>query len=231
MFPAIGVAVIGRDVQVSLVESYALSPGGRGAKMELPCVCAALHIIRVNVVAAHPVGHPDEIVVGVDREGADLHLSGVWIPGKRFLPFERLRIVDDDLNVVAAAIFKPFNSSVNVPFVVAYIPEVVRGFFKSVEWVGVVLQHVPIHIVNVERQTVADEVMRPVGGDALPPLDVDNFLQLILPVAHGLVGGNPIELAAALFVDVVIEQILPQDKLRRTSVAQDAGALGRSKEE
>ena len=82
--------------------------------MHLADILPRLEIIAVQIAAVHPVRHPDHVVVPVHGQTAHLDLPRFGVPVDRTLPFQVVRIVNGDLNVLALAVFESLATGIQL---------------------------------------------------------------------------------------------------------------------
>ena len=149
--------------------------------MHLAGILPRLEIIAVQIAAVHPVRHPDHVVVPVHGQSAHLDLPRFGVPVDRTLPFQVVRIVNGDLNVLALAVFESLDTGIQLAVPHVDIAQVIGFERQSFERVFVFGDQPPLLVILVERRAARNVIIVRVGGDSLPSFDRNDPFEPILP--------------------------------------------------
>ena len=149
--------------------------------MHLADILPRLEIIAVQIAAVHPVRHPDHVVVPVHGQSAHLDLPRFGVPVDRTLPFQVVRIVNGDLNVLALAVFESLDTGIQLAVPHVDIAQVIGFERQSFERVFVFGDQPPLLVVLVEHRAARNIIVVRVSGDPLPAFDRENPRQAVLP--------------------------------------------------
>ena len=149
--------------------------------MHLADILPRLEIIAVQIAAVHPVRHPDHVVVPVHGQSAHLDLPRFGVPVYRTLPFQVVRIVNGDLNVLALAVFESLDTGIQLAVPHVDIAQVIGFERQSFERVFVFGDQPPLLVILVERRAARNVIIVRVGGDSLPSFDRNDPFEPILP--------------------------------------------------